>query len=58
MIEALSVELPAARVQLAGGSPLAGALLDAMAEGEQRIAAAVRDRVLQAWHPADFLLTD
>jgi hypothetical protein len=58
MLDALSVELPAAVVGLAAGSPVAGALLDAMAEGNGSSTAEVRDRVFQAQHPADFLLTD
>ncbi len=58
MTDELLEVMPTAGVRLAYGSPLAGALLDAMAEGNLLVSSEVRDRVLQSWHPADFLLTD
>lgn len=56
--EELLAELPGAVVRSSVGSPLAGALLDALAEAGVTVDAGVRDRVVQAPHPEDFLLTD
>jgi N-acetylglucosamine kinase-like BadF-type ATPase len=57
LIRALQREL--GRVELASyaASPVAGALLDALAEGGVEIEAVVQRRVLGAVHPVDFLLT-
>lgn len=40
-----------------GGSPVSGALLDALAEGGVALDLGIRDRVVQALHPSEFLLT-
>lgn len=53
----LAAVLPNADVRLTNGSPLAGALLDAMAEGGVIMSAELQTRVMQAQHPEDFLLT-
>lgn len=50
-------ELGAVRVAATAASPVAGALLDALAEGGVSLDQEVHDRVLTASHPADFLLT-
>lgn len=50
-------EMPAAVVGVALGSPAAGTLLDAMAEAGHRVSEPIRDQIMQAEHPEDFLLT-
>lgn len=40
-----------------GGSPVSGALLDALAEGGVTLDATIRDRVVNTPHPNEFLLT-
>lgn len=50
--------LPQADVARAAGPPVAGALLDALAEAGQPLSGGVRQRVLNALHPAGFLVTE
>ena len=57
LVEELQRELGEVRVAATAASPVAGALLDALAEGGVTLDQAVHDRVLTASHPADFLLT-
>ncbi len=57
LIEDLRRELGSVRVAATAASPVAGALLDALAEGGVSLDQEVHDRVLTASHPADFLLT-
>ncbi len=58
LTEELSVVVPGAVVRSTVGSPLAGALLDAMAEGGLAITDGLRDRVVRARHPDGFLVTE
>jgi N-acetylglucosamine kinase-like BadF-type ATPase len=55
--EEISRQLPDAQITSAVGSPVAGALLDAMAEGGVALDESIRREVVQARHPDDFLLT-
>lgn len=57
LVEALSAELGSVEVVASAATPVAGALLDALAEGGVVIDQRTHDEVLQAFHPADFLLT-
>lgn len=57
LVEALAAELGAIEVVASAASPVAGALLDALAEGGVRVSPGVHDRVLGVLHPAEFLLT-
>lgn len=56
LIAALGREIGAVNVVSSSASPVAGAVLDALAEGAVRINQALHDRVT-ASHPPDFLLT-
>lgn len=58
LIEELDRSVPGAVVRSSVGSPLAGSLLDALAEAGVSVSAELRDRVVRARHPEDFLLTD
>lgn len=57
LVEDLRHELGAVSVAATAASPVAGALLDALAEGGVRLDQQLHDRVLTASHPVDFLLT-
>ena len=57
LVAALTDQLGTVRVGSTAASPVAGALLDALAEGGVRLTEEIHDRVLGASHPADFLLT-
>lgn len=57
LVLALGRELGAVDVASSSASPVAGAVLDALAEGGVTLDRALHDRVLTASHPADFLLT-
>lgn len=58
VLEELAAAAPAApRVLVAGGSPLAGCVLDALAEGGVELDDALVGRVVGAEHPAEFLMT-
>lgn len=57
LVEALAAELGAIEVFAGATSPVAGALLDALAEGGAVVDRQTQDEVLQAFHPAEFLLT-
>lgn len=57
LVKALEVELGSVDVVVSGASPVAGALLDALAEGSAGLTQAVHDEVLSAPHPIEFLLT-
>lgn len=57
LTEELGLAVPGATVRSSVGSPLAGALLDALAEAGVALDAGTRERVVQARHPEDFLLT-
>ena len=58
VVAELGVALPSAVVVPTCGSPLAGALLDALTEPAGTLADEVRMRVLASRHPEDFLLTN
>lgn len=55
--EALLTEVGPIEPASYSASPVAGALLDALAEGGIEVEDSVQDRVLTAVHPTDFLLT-
>ncbi|WP_375425778.1 N-acetylglucosamine kinase [uncultured Friedmanniella sp.] len=57
LVKDLRRELGAVRVAATAASPVAGALLDALAEGGVELDQERHDRVLTTSHPADFLLT-
>ena len=57
LVEALAAELGPVEVVASAASPVAGALLDALAEGGVAVTQDVHDRVLGVEHPAEFLLT-
>jgi N-acetylglucosamine kinase-like BadF-type ATPase len=57
LVEALGREIGAVEVASSAASPVAGAVLDALAEGGVTLDQPLHDRVLTASHPADFLLT-
>lgn len=57
LVQDLQHELGSVEVAATAASPVAGALLDALAEGGVRLDQELHDRVLTASHPADFLLT-
>lgn len=57
LMQAVVRSRPAASVVAIGGSPSAGALLDAMAESGVRITVEVRDRVQRAGIPAELFMT-
>lgn len=57
LVEALWSELGPVEVVTSTASPVAGALLDALAEGCGGLDARVHRQVLQELHPVDFLLT-
>jgi len=57
LVAALGREIGAVDVAASSASPVAGAVLDALAEGGVTIDQALHDRVLTASHPTDFLLT-
>lgn len=57
LVEALAAELGAVEVFASAASPVAGALLDALAEGGAVVDRQTQDEVLHAFHPAEFLLT-
>jgi len=57
LVDALESELGLVDVVVSAASPVAGALLDALAEGSAGLDQAVHDEVLSAPHPAEFLLT-
>lgn len=57
LVADLQLELGSVRVAATAASPVAGALLDAMAEGGVPLDKELHDRVLTASHPVDFLLT-
>ena len=54
---ALASELGSVDVVVSAASPVAGALLDALAEGGVPVDAGIQAEVLAADHPVDFLLT-
>ncbi len=58
LVEELYGTVPGAVVTSSVGSPLAGSLLDALAEAGMSVTHGLRDRVVRARHPEDFLLTD
>ncbi|HEY0237011.1 MAG TPA: BadF/BadG/BcrA/BcrD ATPase family protein [Friedmanniella sp.] len=57
LVEALTSELGSVEVVASAATPVAGALLDALAEGGAVLDQQTHDEVLQAFHPAEFLLT-
>lgn len=57
LVEALAAELGSVEVVASAATPVAGALLDALAEGGAALDQHTHDEVLQAYHPAEFLLT-
>jgi N-acetylglucosamine kinase-like BadF-type ATPase len=57
LVEALAVELGPVEVVASAATPVAGALLDALAEGGAGLDQRTHDEVLQANHPVEFLLT-
>jgi N-acetylglucosamine kinase-like BadF-type ATPase len=57
LVEALAAELGPVEVVASAASPVAGALLDALAEGGVEVTADVHARVLGELHPTEFLLT-
>ena len=57
LVEALWSELGSVEVVSSAASPVAGALLDALAEGGVALDRQIQTEVLHALHPADFLLT-
>lgn len=57
LVRALHEQVGAVAVVASAASPVAGALLDALAEAGVGLSASGRDRVLSTVHPADFLLT-
>lgn len=57
LVEALRSELGSVQVAVSAASPVAGALLDALAEGSTGLDQHAHDEVLGALHPVEFLLT-
>lgn len=57
LVEALAAELGPVEVVASAAAPVAGALLDALAEGGAALDPQTHDAVLRAYHPVDFLLT-
>ena len=57
LTEALRRELGSVEIVVSAASPVAGALLDALAEGGVDLDWPIHDEVVGALHPADFLLT-
>jgi N-acetylglucosamine kinase-like BadF-type ATPase len=57
LVEALAAELGPVEVVASAATPVAGALLDALAEGGATLDQQTHDEVLKADHPAEFLLT-
>lgn len=57
LVEDLQHELGGVQVAATTASPVAGALLDALAEGDVRLDPQVHERVSTASHPTEFLLT-
>lgn len=57
LVSALADELGVVAVASTAASPVAGAVLDALAEGGVGLDQGLHDRVLHASHPSDFLLT-
>jgi len=57
LVEALVTELGQVEVVASAATPVAGALLDALAEGGAELDQLTHDEVLRADHPAEFLFT-
>ncbi|GAB2587405.1 BadF/BadG/BcrA/BcrD ATPase family protein [Microlunatus antarcticus] len=57
LVEAFAAELGPVDVVASAATPVAGALLDALAEGGAALDQQIHDEVLRADHPAEFLLT-
>jgi hypothetical protein len=57
LIAALAARYPDCPVTVATAPPLAGCVLDALAEGGVALTPGLRDRVAGATHPSDFLDT-
>ncbi|MGI3780518.1 MAG: hypothetical protein ACRYG2_07035, partial [Janthinobacterium lividum] len=57
LVEALAAELGSIEVVASAVTPVAGALLDALAEGGAGLDRRTQDEVLRADHPTEFLLT-
>lgn len=57
LMQAILTSRPAASVAAIGGSPTAGALLDAIAEGGAQLTEEIRDRIRAADIPADLFTT-